>query len=467
MSSAKHPTSAAINEWKYQSTAHRHPSQEMNQHILNNVNGGTLRRLQQEHKNNLEPRSVVVRDTVTATPTPLPVVPTAASVTTSSGLSALHTDAVLDMHAGRWEDFTVCPPEWNMTPTQYRVAISNTSPGLSIFHILLGLPLFVCTLMSGGLVAGMVIHDRSVSESGGWTMLLMPALAVLLAGMLAAFTRHRKNAQARMLPLDPRLAVVLKNEGDRRTIRALAEPLADPDVSPETRARVLGDMYAEATRLVANRQSTRTDPATAAALELAEARRRWQQTLDRFATIDLAWADLLIDPLAVLEHSQLLDVSNPATKTLIETHGHARDLIGARTIADLPSDGTLDRTETAVRALETAWSDAHTRAERAGYAWLPEADQKRARQAVALLATADDEDGTPEEVRAQALAKAIELLKAITTVPVPTPVIVALTARATPMLNAAGPILTPSTTPDAVVMCGPDSNTATPIHYGP
>lgn len=370
-------------------------------------------------------------------------------------LPTLEKYDLLLMHARRWDSFTVCPPEWDMSPVEYRRTVSRCAPGLSSTTFLSYMGLFPSLV--GVVIGGLSIYRGTEQASSPWALMAFVLTGLAFAGFLIHNTRTKRKAQRRVERLDPRHAVVLTTGEARKAILAMAAPLTVPDekqesatmpavLAPDERARVLGDLYAEATRLSAIEKGAKAaQKATAAASaaeaasqiadEHAERKRRWHQTLSRFEAIDTAWADLLIDPLSVLDHALLLDVTNVATAHLIEAHGHARDLIGTRTADDLPPTSTLTETETAVRALDTAWTEARTRAERAGYDWLPEADRKRARQATALLDTAADES-LPLAARANAGAKAVELLNAIEAITVPRTTMLALTEHTRLALTA-------------------------------
>lgn len=355
---------------------------------------------------------------------------------------------LLRMHARRWDSTTVCPPQWDLSPVEYQRTVGRCGPGFSAVSILAAVGLFPTATLGVGVGINLAQGDGYFGPGPvAGTFIVLAALFFLIFGVSNA--RGRAKARQRVQELDPRDAVVLNSAEARRAVLAMAAPLTVPTETPEgtsrpplsaeDRSRLLGDLYAEASRLsVIEKTATFTQAAqavvsTAAAAaqvedEHADRKRRWAQTWGRFEAIDLAWADLLTDPLAVLDHALLLDVSNVATARFIEAHGHARDLIGTRTVTDLPPASTLTEIQIAVRALDTAWTDAKTRAERAGYGWLPKADRKRARQAAALLATAADESLTVA-ARANAGAKAVELLNAIEAVPMPRVTMLALSER--------------------------------------
>lgn len=341
----------------------------------------------------------------------------------------------LRLHQEAWQEYRVCPPAWDMTPADYRATSvdCNTSPLVPLAGV------------SGGMtwvsLAGLGV---ATAIPGGFspdaTLWLVNGLCGVAGGALMRFAgAAKRRARRRVAELDPREAIVLTSKAAIDTIEALAVPLDDPD-TPESRASLdlggraerLEKMYETARRLAQGQQAAAGAPsnaATAAAAETAERRRRWTLVLDRFENVDDAWASLLTDPIAVLEHARLLDVSSPATATFIEAHGYARDLIGSRTRdeADVPPMETLREVETAVRAMATAWSDAKVRAQRAGYEWMPEADRTRARRATGFLAQAADK-GLDWTARVTYAEKALALMRAIEVVPVPQPILRELAA---------------------------------------
>jgi hypothetical protein len=343
--------------------------------------------------------------------------------------SVLSRDEMLRMHAGRWKTYTVCPPEWDMTPTEYRHAVSRCSPDhVSMTQFINGLG--VAILAAIGAIQGVGILRGAVNFE--WTTTIV--LALTFVGALTGLwmeTASKHKARGRLSLMDPRLCVEVSDPDVDASLRALMAPLDDADkedpvlATAEGRRPRLSAAYETARRAQAATEGAEA-PHEMPTDEVAERRRRWTVVLDRFEAVDTTWADLLTDPLAVLEHSRLLDVKNEATAAFIEAHGHARDLIGARTrdATDLtpPPLETLREAETAVRALATAWEDAQVRAQRAGYEWMPEADRRRARRATTFLLTAADETLTVE-ARLNAAEKALELMRAIETVPVPQPIL--------------------------------------------
>jgi hypothetical protein len=402
---------------------------------INNASIRDLRRLQQRDASTHTPQQAdLIREALSTgfdfgggsagTPQPRPESPVVSAVVSRKD--------TLAGHAVRGSRYTVCPPEWNLTPTQYLSARADCdSVGDSV--LLAGLALSV---MGGS--AAVATYDATHGTTPAWVPVAFSVIFLVVLIALAVQLTTRRRTRTMMAAFDPALAIDIKTDRDRDTLKTIAQPLSDKNLSPDERQRVLTGMYVVATRMAEQEQAD--DFLTALGEGAREERRtRWDRALDRFEAVDTAWANLITDPLAVLDHARLLDVAHAPTERFIEAHGRARDLIGSRTRTDLPTDGTLDTIETAVRALDTAWNDARTRAERAGYDWLPAADRRRARQAHALLVAAADDSCTLAE-RASAAEKALALLQDIETVPVPKPILTTLAAVNRPEL-AAAPIL--------------------------
>jgi hypothetical protein len=143
---------------------------------------------------------------------------------------------------------------------------------------------------------------------------------------------------------------------------------------------------------------------------------QWTDAWRRWCAIDDAWTDIVCDPLAALHHSELLDVTLPRTAAFVTAYADAREAMTGRTAATVPVD--LSRLLRLVDTTETAWVEAREHAEHAGYAWLPEAERKKAATAEAAIMLAMDKDA-PMGERANAAAQAARLLGQITTVRLP------------------------------------------------
>lgn len=143
---------------------------------------------------------------------------------------------------------------------------------------------------------------------------------------------------------------------------------------------------------------------------------QWVESWRRWCAIDDAWTDLVCDPLTALTHAELLDVTLPRTAAFVTAYAEARDAMTGRTAATVPAD--LSRLLRLVDTVDTAWTEAHAHAEHAGYAWLPEAERKKAATAEKALRLATDTNA-PMGERANAAKQAARLLAEITTVRLP------------------------------------------------
>lgn len=139
------------------------------------------------------------------------------------------------------------------------------------------------------------------------------------------------------------------------------------------------------------------------------AQQRWNAALATHEKVIEAWTKIVTDPLAALDHTLLLDVTQPRTAAFIEAYGHAQDLAAIHGIT-MPTDESEQRAyATAVRKTDEAWTEAVRHAKHVHLNWLPAEEEKRARQAKGLLSTAADET-VPVHLRAEAAKKAADLL---------------------------------------------------------
>lgn len=202
----------------------------------------------------------------------------------------------------------------------------------------------------------------------------------------------------------------------------------------------------------ASKQPTVQPPAPAARAVPAESgesfrTQRWADAVARHDRISDAWADIITDPLAALDHSLLLDVTQPRTAKFIETYGRAQDLRALHGTTYPTKDEVVADYLSIVRQTDEAWSDAVRHARHVHLAWLPESEAKRVRQASALLATAADKS-QPMHLRADSAAKAAELLAKVTSFYLPEPSATAIETQARLALPA-GPTTTPAAQPTA------------------
>lgn len=183
------------------------------------------------------------------------------------------------------------------------------------------------------------------------------------------------------------------------------------------------------------RQATSAPRAPSTQTAQSEASRfetQWDEALAAHDRVSEQWTELVTDPLAALDHSMLLDVTQPRTAAFIEAYGEAQDLRSMHGTA-YPTSATADTVVReylrVVRRAEQAWTDAVRHAKHVHTNWLPQDEAKRVRQASALLRTADD-DTTPLHLRAEAAQKAADLLKQVHTFTLPADTAQAIEAKA-------------------------------------
>lgn len=148
---------------------------------------------------------------------------------------------------------------------------------------------------------------------------------------------------------------------------------------------------------------------------------QWDTAIETHDRVVEEWADIVTDPLAALEHSLLLDVTQPRTATFIDAYGQAQDLraVIGTTCPTGPDARTRVREYlSAVRKANTAWADASRHAAHVNLRWLPEAEATSVRRASVFLAVAADETATLPE-RAAAASKAAALLAEVTSFVLP------------------------------------------------
>lgn len=143
---------------------------------------------------------------------------------------------------------------------------------------------------------------------------------------------------------------------------------------------------------------------------------QWRDAWTRWCAIDDAWTDLMCDPLAALNHAELLDMTLPRTGAFVTSYADTRQAMTGRTSATVPAD--LSHLLRLVNETEDAWVEARDHAEHAGYAWLPEAERAKAATAEKALTRALDTRLSMGE-RANAAEQASRLLAEVTTVQMP------------------------------------------------
>lgn len=167
----------------------------------------------------------------------------------------------------------------------------------------------------------------------------------------------------------------------------------------------------------------RAQQASAAALAA-----RWATVEGKYDSVRLEWGGLAADPLAILEHSRLLDVAFGPTAAFLDSFSLLQDRIGVLQASGRRLQaGEVTEMEELTAKVHRSWAAAKTAAERASYAWLPKREQGYAATAANLLRLAANEGASVSE-RATAAEKAAGLLRRIEAVTLPAPLLAALEA---------------------------------------
>ena len=165
--------------------------------------------------------------------------------------------------------------------------------------------------------------------------------------------------------------------------------------------------------------------------------KRWDTAYSRYDEVRLAWGGLVADPLAILEHSRLLDVSFKPTALFMDSYNKLQDRMAVLEAArGKRTEAEVESAEDLVTEVTRTWQAAQAAAERASYSWLPPTERAHAATAARLLKLASDEGASVGE-RASAAEKAAKLLRRISTITFPKPLFNALEAGSYPMLEAA------------------------------
>lgn len=155
---------------------------------------------------------------------------------------------------------------------------------------------------------------------------------------------------------------------------------------------------------------------------------RWDTMYAKFDEVRLEWGGLNADPLSILEHSRLLDVSFPKTAAFLDSFHRLQDRINVLQSSKAKLDAVqVNELEELTATVARTWTDAKVAAERASYNWLPEAERGYASTAANLLRLASNEAATVSE-RAQAAERAAKMLRRIEHFAFPTPTMTALEA---------------------------------------
>jgi hypothetical protein len=160
------------------------------------------------------------------------------------------------------------------------------------------------------------------------------------------------------------------------------------------------------------------------------------------------WGAIASDPLSALEHSALLDVTQPRTAVFVQALGRAQDrraVLGS----DVPGDrDDVVEFEDLSRQVADAWYDARRHAAHVGYGWMSDKERALAERADTLLRLAADTSASLHE-RAAAAEQATKVLRSIHAVVLPEPALeviasqrrLALEAWPNGGASAGGPIL--------------------------
>jgi len=175
---------------------------------------------------------------------------------------------------------------------------------------------------------------------------------------------------------------------------------------------------------------------------------RWTAALARYDTVMTEWGAIASDPLSALEHSALLDVTQPRTAAFVEALGRAQDrraVLGS----DMPRDrADVVEFEDLARRVADVWADARRHAAHVGYGWMPDKDRALAERADTLLRLAADTSASLHE-RVAAAEQATKILRSVHAIVLPEPALeviasqrrLALEAWESGRARADGPIL--------------------------
>lgn len=366
-------------------------------------------------------------------------------------------------------NYRACPPEWDVTPTEYTTWVARVEayrdrrhsnagveepvPGEAVMHVagaagnvagwsLLGM--WMATSPHPA-VALMMLLIGAATTWGAWVA-TRHGLAVAASNRLAelpeghskvalSIGREQVNEAMKELPSRPDPAVRRESlrrlwadaqvqeaarkrkEAEAALKRAAEEKAAAISSAKAAKATAGKDAYQariraleEALRdkiVLDNPLPEEQSSSTAELLELATARH------DRVAQ---AWGAVISDPLNALDHASLFDVSDARTAKFVTAYGELEDLRSIHR-EGIP-DRLVDEYVTKTRECERLWEDAYAYSTKRGIDFLPAGERDLARKASRLLALAANESA-PLPERAQAAERAAELLNKITAVTLP------------------------------------------------
>jgi hypothetical protein len=176
---------------------------------------------------------------------------------------------------------------------------------------------------------------------------------------------------------------------------------------------------------------------------------RWTAALARYDTVMTEWGAIASDPLSALEHSALLDVTQPRTAAFVEALGRAQDrraVLGS----DMPRDrADVVEFEDLARRVAVAWADARRHAAHVGYGWMPDNDRALAERADTLLRLAADTSASLHE-RVAAAEQATKVLRSIHAIVLPEPALEVIASQRRLALEAWQSSRPPADGPDPV-----------------
>jgi hypothetical protein len=378
------------------------------------------------------------------------------------------------------QSLMLVPPDWNLTPHEYR-ALARLDKPTDAMKGSLALAAIGGTGFSGALAAPGVYLDGNVLVFVGGTIAAVASIVGFLGASLSApdYVKQRRHDRSTLGHRDPAEAIgpiempsevyeVLLRLADvpdtgrevheRRERLSLAyeyargfrDALKGTDGTLHTLVQRCPEQVSDLLSLVLQDGTLANVKAAAHTLNLhwtvyrsenptvsapvspmqspsrdvkPSLKAQWDAAIAIHDRVVDAWTNIVTDPLAALDHSLLLDVTQPRTAAFIDAYGHAQDLRAVS--GSVYPTGTAEAVQravtdylSAVRRADTAWEAASRHAAHVNLRWLPETEATNVRRASVFLAVAADETATLPE-RAAAASKAAALLAEITSFVLP------------------------------------------------
>lgn len=152
-------------------------------------------------------------------------------------------------------------------------------------------------------------------------------------------------------------------------------------------------------------------------LAVQEMTARWGSKTESLNKINEDWGNLAADPLNALDHSTLLDVSNPKTAAFIDASSAANDYESIMKNRTRTPENVAEF-ERLVRVADRTWRDAQRYSSQVGTSWMSDPEKKVAGKARNLLQLALDERA-PMAERVSAAVNAQEQLKKLLSIAMP------------------------------------------------